>query len=132
MKFLKLGVLGLILVIMLFSSFFIFGSYSSGYRAGRIMKLSHKGFVFKTYEGQLDIGGLQGGGDDGAASTVWDFSVKDDEVVTAINEAVDYGWDVKLHYREKYYKLFFFGDTKYFVYEVEKIKESKDYQKVEE
>ena len=101
---------------------FVFGSYSDGYRAGRIMKLSHKGIIFKTYEGQLDIGGLDNGGSDGAATTVWNFSVKDQDVVKEINDAVDDGASVKLYYREKYFTFVFWGDTKYFVYKVEKTK----------
>ena len=123
MKLLKLFGVGVLLIIILIGCWFVFGSYSSGYRAGRIMKLLNKGFVFKTYEGQLDIGGLENVGTDGAATTVWSFSVKDNEVVENINNAVDEGATVKLHYREKYYKLFFYGDTKYFVYKVEKIKD---------
>ena len=80
------------------ASFVIFSSYSEGYRAGNVMKLSKKGFVFKTWEGELNVGGFQGGGEGGdMATTVWSFSVDDDNVVKEIEKAVDEGSKVKLH-----------------------------------
>ena len=127
----KIFLIAITALVLLIISYFIFGSYSSGYRAGKIMKLSNKGVLFKTYEGQLDIGGLESSGSDGAATTVWAFSVKDHNVVENINNAVDNNWRVKLYYKEKYYKLFFFGDTKHFVYKVEKI-ETNNQEVVEE
>ena len=48
-------------VIVLFLAFFMFGSYSDGYRAGTVTKLSKKGFIIKTYEGELNTGALAGG-----------------------------------------------------------------------
>ena len=103
--------------------FMAFGTYSSGYRAGTIMKVSTKGFVWKTYEGQLNMGGMAGSGGSDVASSVWQFSVDkgNDDVIKAIDEAVDSGGRVKLHYREKFYQFNWRGDTRYFVYEVEKI-----------
>lgn len=102
-------------------SYFIFGNYSEGYRTGTVMKLSKKGAIFKTWEGQLNVGGLQDGGDDGMSTTVWDFSVREENVISDIEAAVDNGKRVKLRYHEKFYKLDIFGDTKYFVYAVEEV-----------
>ncbi len=120
----KKKLFGLLAVVLLITlavlGYFVFGHYSEGYRAGHIMKFSKKGVVFKTWEGQLDTGGLLGGGEsEGAATTVWDFSVRDKEVVKKIERAVDKGSNVKLFYTEKFYKLSFLGDTRYFVYDVE-------------
>lgn len=120
---LKIGIAIIFLLIIATICFFIFGSYSEGYRAGNVMKLSKKGVIFKTWEGELNVGGLQGGGEGGdMATTVWSFSVSNDEVVKQIEKAVDDGSKVKLHYVEKYFQLDFCGDTKYFVTEVEKVK----------
>ncbi len=114
--------LGILLIFILVGCFFIFGSYSSGYRAGTVMKMTKKGFVFKTNEGQMNTGGFVNE-DSGETSIIWNFSVKDDEVVRHIEEAVDKGKKVKLYYDEKYFKIFFLGDTKYFVNKVEEIGE---------
>jgi hypothetical protein len=123
MRTLALILLIFMLCIVGIGSFFVFGSYSEGFRAGRLMKLSKKGYIFKTYEGQLDIGGLQSNATKvGGASTVWEFSVKDDKVIEDMNKAVDDNAEVKLYYEEKYYTFWFWGDTKYFVTKVEETK----------
>ncbi len=97
---------------------YLFGSYSDGYRVGVPAKLSKKGFVFKTWEGSINVGGAQG---TTGVPTVWDFSVKDDGVVNQINKAIDDNKRVKLYYYEKYTNFFWQGETKYFVFKVEEI-----------
>lgn len=115
MRTIKLIGIGIVLVMFLIGGWFIFGSYSNGYRAGRIIKVTTKGFIFKTHEGQLDIGGLDNSSVDGAATTLWNFSIRSEQVLKDLEAAVDNQYAVKLHYKEKFYKLFFMGDTKYFV-----------------
>ncbi|MFT4521229.1 MAG: hypothetical protein ACI8ZN_000156 [Bacteroidia bacterium] len=97
-------------------------NFSEGRRAGELMKLSEKGILIKTKEGQLNTGGFSDDGGD-ITSSIWQFSVnKDDEQVLAeLEAAMDGAYRVKLYYHEKYIKLFFLGDTKYFVYKVEKV-----------
>jgi len=99
-----------------------FGYYSDGTRVGSLVKLSRKGYIFKTYEGQLMVGGMS----DGTGtfnSTTWDFSVDGDNetVVNALNESQRTGQRVALHYEEKFFNLPWNGDTKYFVISVELI-----------
>ncbi|MEO0334067.1 MAG: hypothetical protein AAF223_20740, partial [Bacteroidota bacterium] len=54
---------------------------------------------------------------------IWDFSVDrgNDEVIKALEAAVDNGNRVKLRYKEKYFQFSWRGDTKYFIYEVEEV-----------
>ncbi len=121
MRTVKFGVIGLIVIGLLIAIYFLFGNYSDGTRAGTIVKLSHKGYVFKTLEGQLNLGGLtQESGS--PASSLWDFSVsKDDaQLVKDLEDANLNGRRIKLYYKEKYYTLPWRGDTKYFIYKVEK------------
>lgn len=99
-----------------------FGYYSDGTRVGSLVKLSRKGYVFKTYEGQLMVGGMS----DGTGtfnSTTWDFSVDDSNksVVEALERSQKTGQRVSLHYEEKFFQLPWNGDTKYFVVSVELI-----------
>jgi hypothetical protein len=114
--------IGLILVTLLIAAFLFvnYASFSSGYRAGVPIKISHKGVIFKTWEGQLNVGGLTNSGQ-GAIPTTWEFSIEEDaaEVREKIDQAISEGKRVKLRYKEKYFRLFWKGDTKYFVYEVE-------------
>ena len=111
----KIGIGLLILIIAVFL-FFYYANYSSGTRAGIVMKISKKGVLFKTNEGMLDVGTI---------NDPWDFSVASNkrEILQALNEVQKTGERVQLHYQEKYVHLFWRGDTKYFVVRVEKMSE---------
>jgi hypothetical protein len=87
-------------------------SYSSGERAGWVQKISHKGWVCKTWEGELALVSLPG-------STVekFLFTVHDDRVAAEITRVV--GKRVSLHYEEKVgLPTRCFGDTRHFVTKV--------------
>lgn len=95
-------------------------TYSEGTRNGTIIKLSKKGMFFKTWEGQLNLGAYTR--EDGKApTTIWEFSVPKgkSQVRQDINDAIDAGKRVKLHYKEKLVTLPWRGDTKYLVHKVE-------------
>lgn len=93
-------------------------SYSDGERAGTVSKFSRRGYVFKTYEGVLNVGGFSG--ETGSLTPQYfDFSVKDEAVAKQITEAVKTGQRVTLHYEEKILRLPWNGDTKYYITNVE-------------
>lgn len=119
-KLLKTILLGIVLLAIIVFIFLNVANYSSGYRAGVPTKMSSKGFIIKTYEGTLNIGGLTNS-PEGAMPTTWDFTVKSgaDSVLLKINDAIEQSKRVKLLYHEKYVKFFWMGDTKYYVYDVE-------------
>lgn len=111
-------ILILLMILITLTVLAFYADYSTGYRAGIIMKMSHKGMIIKTYEGQLNTGGFSGdvaGGD--MTSMIWDFSVRSSNqtVIKEIENAVNQGKRVKVYYKEKYFKVPFLGDTKYFV-----------------
>ena len=95
-------------------------NYSDGSRAGYLIKISEKGYVFKTYEGQVNLGGI-GDGEVNAivANNIWDFSVMEDSVYHKMQELQ--GKHVNLYYKEKIKNFPWQGDTKYFVYKVEPV-----------
>ncbi len=102
-----------------------FGSYSEGRRAGFVLKLSKKGYVFKTYEGELRIGGLYDG--EGVMNaTEWAFSVsaKNQEAIQKLEEAIATGQRASLTYEEKFFVLPWNGDTKFFITNVEVLRAS--------
>lgn len=115
----KIGIVLLLLAIAVFV-FLNLANYSSGFRAGVPTKFSKKGFIIKTWEGTLNVGGLTNSAE-GAIPTTWDFTVKSaaDSVITKIDNAILHGSRVKLLYHEKHVRFFWLGDTKYFVYDVE-------------
>ncbi len=84
-------------------------SYSEGERAGILQKFSHKGWVCKTWEGELAMSIVPG-----VTPTIWDFSVRDGRVAEAMSAAV--GKRVTLHYKEhRGVPTSCFGETPYFV-----------------
>lgn len=115
-----------LVILFVFLAFVIIGffiyinaSFSDGFRAGTMVKISNKGYVFKTIEGELNLGNYFT--EKGSPSTsIWSFSVNTnaDSVQQKLENAVLTGKRVKLHYKEMYSKIFWRGDTKYFVYKV--------------
>jgi hypothetical protein len=84
-------------------------SYSSGERAGWVQKFSHKGWICKTWEGELALISTPG-----SPVEKFFFTVHDDAAAAAITQAV--GERVMLHYEEKVgLPTSCFGDTRYFV-----------------
>ena len=84
-------------------------SYSSGDRAGWVQKFSHKGWVCKTWEGELALVSLPGTAPEKFLFTVWDEAVARD-----ITRAM--GKRVSLHYEQKVgLPGSCFGDTRYWV-----------------
>ncbi len=97
-------------------------TYSEGTRAGQLIKFSEKGVLFKTYEGELNMGGLRtGNAEDGLEGNLWKFSVLDENVVEELMKAE--GKRVKLGYKERYKAMVWQGDTNYFIVKVEVIEE---------
>ncbi|MCS7012044.1 MAG: hypothetical protein RMI34_03460 [Chloroherpetonaceae bacterium] len=106
------SVLGVLLLVFLF---LYYGTYSKGERAGVVVKISEKGYIFKTFEGQLNT--LIPGAVGNAQQTTFYFSVDRDrpDVIQALKEAALTGERVGLEYEEKYVRFFWRGDTKYFI-----------------
>jgi len=87
-------------------------SYSTGERAGYVQKFSHKGWICKTWEGELTMMPVSV-----AVPEKFFFSVRDDAVAQRINGAM--GKKVNLYYEQhKYVPTRCFGETEYFVSEV--------------
>jgi len=84
-------------------------SYSSGERAGWVQKFSRKGWICKTWEGELAMISMPG-----AAPEKFYFTVWDEAVSAQINQVM--GRRVSLHYEQKVgLPTTCFGDTRYFV-----------------
>jgi len=84
-------------------------SYSAGERAGYIQKLSRKGWLCKTWEGEVAMVTMPG-----AIPDRFEFSVRDDAVAAKINSMA--GQRVVLIYEQhKFVPSNCFGETEYFV-----------------
>lgn len=84
-------------------------TYSSGQRSGYIQKISKKGWICKTWEGELAMTTVPG-----TAPQIFQFSVRDDAVANELEEAA--GKRVALSYEQhKGIPTTCFGETEYFV-----------------
>jgi hypothetical protein len=84
-------------------------SYSEGERAGYVQKFSHKGWICKTWEGELAMATIPG-----AMPEIFRFTVRDESVAARINEAL--GQRVALSYEQhRGLPTSCFGETEYFV-----------------
>lgn len=84
-------------------------TYSRGNRAGYVQKFSQKGWLCKTWEGELAMVNVPG-----ALQERWDFSVRNDSIAQVLLR--DMGSQVSLSYEQhKGVPLSCFGETEYFV-----------------
>ena len=112
-------VVGIIVAItgVLLIGYFLFvyyATFSNGYRSGELIKITHKGVIFKTWEGEISQGVSE--------SQHFSFSVESSEK-EVIQQLKDFqGQQVKLTYKERFATFPWLGDTKYFITEVESSK----------
>ncbi len=102
---------GLAILYLAYFAFIYFVPYSEGTRTGELIKFSKKGVLNKTWEGEISQG-ISG-------AQIFPFSVLDEneEVIEKLQE--NEGNYVRLLYVERYATFLFWGDTKYFIQEVE-------------
>ncbi len=117
-RFLTYAGISVVLVFIVYALFIYFFTFSEGYRAGELIKISKRGVVFKTWEGRLSQGVSE--------EQQFNFSVekRDKEVLEQLKTLQ--GERVKVTYIERYGTFAWLGDTKYFVKEVEKLESRKN------
>ena len=92
-------------------------SYSQGERAGYVQKLSKKGWLCKTWEGEIAMVTMPG-----AIPEKFDFTVRDEAVAQRINRMA--GQRVVLNYEQhRFIPSSCFGETEYFVDDVRPVLE---------
>ena len=91
--------------------------------AGKVLRITEKGVMFKTYEGKLNLetfGALKGAS---PIAESFDFSVESNEkdVIKELEKVSLSGERVNLHFVKRYRTFFWRGDTRYFVTKVERL-----------
>jgi len=109
-KFLTILISVVVIVTVIYYSFIYFATFSEGVRSGELIKISKKGILFKTWEGEISQG-ISG-------AQIFSFSVEKNNK-QVIEDLKNYqGQYVKVDYIERYKTLFWLGDTKYFITKV--------------
>src|SRR6266446_5737714 len=109
-----IGIVALVAGYLLFVSNW---SYSEGERAGWVQKFSSKGWLCKTWEGEMAMVSMPG-----STTEKFFFTVRDDATAEQINKVM--GKRVSLHYEEKVgIPTRCFGETRYYVTKVSAVEE---------
>lgn len=94
-------------------------TYSSGTRTGYVQKLSRKGWVCKTWEGELAMATAPG-----VPPQIFSFTIRDDSLAEALTGDMGRG-RVSVHYDEhRGVPTSCFGETPYFVQRYELVPDS--------
>jgi hypothetical protein len=125
-RFLKTLLLIIVIICLGIFSFLYFGIYDEGIRAGVVVRVSKKGVLFKTYEGQLNMETFGALKKNTPFMQSFDFSVAKSrqEVVRELEKVSLSGERVNLHYIKRYIRVPWRGNTKYFIQEVERIEKT--------
>lgn len=104
----------LIIITSVYFAFIYYATFSDGFKAGELTKITYKGVVFKTWEGELSQGVSE--------AQRFSFSVEssEEEVIEKLKNLQ--GQNVKLTYKERFGTFPWLGDTKYFITAVEPTK----------
>ena len=90
-------------------------TYSSGERAGYVQKISKKGWICKTWEGELAMANLPG-----TMPQIFTFSVRNDSIANVLEQNI--GKQVSLTYQQhRGIPTSCFGETEYFITGVHKV-----------
>lgn len=104
-------------------SFLYWGTYEDGVMAGKILRISEKGVMFKTYEGKINLetfGALKG---TSPIAESFDFSVEksDKDLIKELQTVALSGERVNLYFVKRYARFPWRGDTKYFATRIERL-----------
>jgi hypothetical protein len=116
-KITKRILITLSLLLVLIFAFFYWGEYENGLMAGKVLRISEKGILFKTHEGKLNLetfGALKG-----TSPIAESF---EEEVIKQLQEVSLSGERVNLYFTKRYMVFPWHGESKYFVVRVERAK----------
>ncbi len=128
MKLVKRLLLIVLILGLAVLSFAYWGTYEKGVMAGKVLRVTEKGVIFKTYEGKISLdsyGALKGVS---PIAETFDFSVESDqtELIQKLSDVALSGERVNLTFVKRYMRFPWRGDTKYFVTQVERTEKEKN------
>lgn len=123
-KYVKIGIIVLVIVLTAASYWRYFFVFSEGVKAGNLNYFEKKGFMFKTWEGRLVQEGFQSPSAGALQSNEFRFSAKGDEVAQKLERAS--GRFVELRYKEYLNPVPWRGASSYVVIEVLDVSDPKN------
>jgi len=125
MKIIKRILILAFIVFLAICAFSYWGTYEEGVMAGKILRISKKGVVFKTYEGKLSLESFGALKSVSPIAETFDFSVENNEkeVIKQLEEVALSGERINLHFVKRYMTFPWRGNTKYFAVQIERTKQ---------
>jgi hypothetical protein len=122
-KVVKIVFISLLVIALAVFAFLYWATYEEGVMAGKVLRISEKGMLFKTYEGKINLetfGALRGAS---PIAESFDFSVYkgEKELIEELRRVSLSGERVNLYFEKHYLTFPWRGDTKYFVTRVERL-----------
>ena len=122
-KFLKRLAIILLIVGVIVFCFMYWATYEEGVMAGKVLRVSEKGMIFKTFEGKINLetfGALKG---TSPIAESFDFSVEpsDQDLIKELETVALSGERVNLYFVKRYVAFPWRGDTKYFATRIERL-----------
>jgi hypothetical protein len=127
-RILKIITISLIVIGLGVFSYLYWGQIEKGTMAGKILRVSEKGYIFKTYEGKINLetfGALKG---TSPIAESFDFSIdkSDQALIQRLQDVALSGERVYLHYIKRPAHFFWRGDTRYFATSVDRLETKKE------
>ena len=122
-KVVRLFIITALVVLVGGLSFLYWGTYEDGVMAGKVLRISEKGVMFKTFEGKINLetfGALKG---TSPIAESFDFSVEksDQDLIKELETVALSGERVNLYFVKRYITFPWRGDTKYFATRIERL-----------
>ncbi|HEX6890403.1 MAG TPA: hypothetical protein VF141_06915 [Chryseolinea sp.] len=122
-KVVRIFIITLVIVLVGGFCFLYWGTYEDGVMAGKVLRISEKGVMFKTYEGKINLetfGALKG---TSPIAESFDFSVEKSEqdLIKELETVALSGERVNLYFVKRYVIFPWRGDTKYFATRIERL-----------
>ena len=128
MKILRIILISVVLIGAIVFAYMYWGELEKGTMAGKILRISEKGVIFKTFEGKINLetfGALKG---TSPIAESFDFSIEkgDKELIQKLQDVALSGERVNLHYIKRPAHFFWRGDTRYFATSVDRLEGKKE------
>jgi hypothetical protein len=122
-KVVRLFIITALIVVVGGFCFLYWGTYEDGVMAGKVLRISEKGVMFKTFEGKINLetfGALKG---TSPIAESFDFSVEKSEtdLIKELETVALSGERVNLYFVKRYITFPWRGDTKYFATRIERL-----------
>ncbi|MCQ2253432.1 MAG: hypothetical protein MJZ61_08275 [Bacteroidales bacterium] len=107
----KIIIAVILIILIVGAGWFYFGymwPFGDGVKGGQLKDIKHKGYIFKTYEGEVNLGKFVSASEEG-----WEFSVTDQRIADSLMKCT--GREVSLHYTEYKNTLPWRGMQRYIV-----------------